>query len=162
MLKPLVSLSLTALLFAPTLFASSAQAADKIFGERPVLKKGTVKISQVLDNPDKYVGKTIQVQGIVMDVCPMRGCWMKVKSDRKKENLFIKVRDGEMVFPMSARGKHTVIKGKLMKKVMPKKDVIEIEKARAKKAGKPFDPKSVKGPRTSYMFQPIGVVIQDK
>ena len=41
----------------------------------------------------------------------------------------------------------------------PLKDVIEIERERAKKAGKPFDPASVKGPRISYVFQPSGVVI---
>ena len=158
MFKPFSILITTSLLLLP----ATALAADKVFGERPAIGKDTVKISQVLEHPNKYLGKVIQVQGIVMDVCPMRGCWMKIKSDRKKENLFIKVRDGEMVFPMSARGKHTVIKGKLVKKVMPLKDVMEIEKARAKKAGKTFDPKSVKGPRTSYMFQPLGVVIQDK
>lgn len=156
MLK-ILSLALTASL----LFTTTASAADKVFGERPNLKN-TVKISQILDAPEKYLGKVIQVEGIVMDVCPMRGCWMKVKSDRKKENLFIKVNDGEMVFPMSARGKNTVIKGKLVKKTMPMKDVIEIEKARAEKKGEAFDPKSVKGPRISYMFQPIGVVIEDK
>ncbi len=153
----LFSLALSLSLYLST----SALAADKVFGERPNLKD-TVKISQILDAPEKYLGKVIQVEGIVMDVCPMRGCWMKVKSDRKKENLFIKVNDGEMVFPMSARGKNTVIKGKLVKQVMPVKDVIEVEKARAEKKGEKFDPKSVKGPRTSYMFKPIGVVIQDK
>lgn len=156
MLKVLSLLLTTGLILIP-----GAQAADKIFGERPTLKN-TVKISAILDAPEKYLGKVIQVEGIVMDVCPMRGCWMKVKSDRKKENLFIKVNDGEMVFPMSARGKNTVIKGKLVKQVMPLKDVIEIEKARAEKKGEKFDPSSVKGPRTSYMFKPIGVVIEDK
>ena len=106
MFKVLSLLLTTGLILIP-----GAQAADKIFGERPSLKN-TVKISAILDAPEKYLGKVIQVEGIVMDVCPMRGCWMKVKSDRKKENLFIKVNDGEMVFPMSARGKNTVIKGK--------------------------------------------------
>jgi hypothetical protein len=149
------------LLTASLILMPGAQAADTLFGERPALKN-TVKISAILDAPEKYLGKVIQVEGIVMDVCPMRGCWMKVKSDRKKENLFIKVNDGEMVFPMSARGKNTVIKGQLVKQIMPLKDVIEIEKARAEKKGEKFDPASVKGPRTSYMFKPIGVVIKDK
>lgn len=153
---------LSLLLTVSLILISGAQAADKVFGERPALNKNTVKISTLLDAPEKYLGKVIQVEGIVMDVCPTRGCWMKVKSDRKKENLFIKVNDGEMVFPMSARGKNTVIKGKLVKQVMPLKEVIEVEKARAEKKGEKFDPASVKGPRISYMFKPIGLVIQDK
>lgn len=33
--------------------------------------------------------------------------------------------------------------------------------AQAEKAGKKFDPASVKGPRISYVFQPTGVIVQD-
>lgn len=132
--------------------------ADTVFGKRPVLKD-VVKISTLLDQPEQYLNKEIKVEGIATDVCPMRGCWMKIQSDRKKESLLIKVNDGEMVFPMSARGKNTVIQGKLVKRTIPVKEVIELEKARAEKAGQKFDPASVKGPRTLYMFQPTGVII---
>lgn len=139
----------------------SGQAlADTVFGTRPVLKD-VVKISTLLDNPEQYLNKEIKVEGIATDVCPMRGCWMRIQSDRKKESLLIKVNDGEMVFPMSARGKSTVIQGKLVKRTLPVKEVIEIEKARAEKAGTQFDAASVKGPRTIYMFKPSGVVIAD-
>ncbi|MGV3525998.1 MAG: DUF4920 domain-containing protein [Candidatus Sericytochromatia bacterium] len=137
---------------------SSPVWAETVFGKAPALTN-VIKISALLDNPEQYLNKEIRVEGIATDVCPMRGCWMKVQSDRKQQSLLIKVNDGEMVFPMSARGKHVVLQGKLVKKVMPVKDVIEIEKARAKKEGKPFDAASVKGPRISYVFQPSGVVI---
>ena len=152
----IITLALTSLLLMPSAFA-----ADQVFGDRPNLK-GTIPVSTLLDAPQKYLGKTVKIQGIATDVCPMRGCWMKIQSDRKKESLLIKVNDGEMVFPLSAQGKHTVIQGKLVKKMIPIKEVIEIEAARAKKAGKAFDPKSIKSPRTVYMFQPTGVVIESK
>lgn len=132
--------------------------AETLFGKPPTLKN-VIKISALLDHPEKYLGKELRVEGIATDVCSMRGCWMKIQSDRKQQSLILKVNDGEMVFPMSARGKHIVVQGKLVKKIMPVKDVIEIERERAKKAGKPFDPASVKGPRISYVFQPSGVVI---
>lgn len=140
-------------------FSSLAQA-ESVFGERPKLK-GLVKISTLLEHPKDYLGKEIKIEGIAMDVCPKRGCWMKIKSDRKKESLLIKVNDGEMVFPMSARGKNTVLQGRLVQSSMPEHEVIELEKARAEKAGKKFDPASVKGPRISYKFIPSGVIIQD-
>lgn len=155
MLKKTLSL---ALLMALS-FSSLAQA-ESVFGERPKLKD-VVKISTLLEHPEKYLGKDIKIEGIAMDVCPKRGCWMKIKSDRKKESLLIKVNDGEMVFPMSARGKNTVIQGRLIKSTLPKHEVIEIEKARAEKAGEKFDPASVSGPRISYKFVPTGVIIQD-
>ncbi|PIQ28301.1 DUF4920 domain-containing protein [bacterium (Candidatus Blackallbacteria) CG17_big_fil_post_rev_8_21_14_2_50_48_46] len=148
------------LLMAATLVLSQAAQAEQVLGKRPALKE-VIKISTLLDHPENYLGKTIKIEGIAMDVCPTRGCWMKIKSDRKKESLLIKVDDGEMVFPMSARGKNMVIEGKLIKKMMPLKEVLELEEARAKKAGKPFDPSQFKGPRPMYMFHPTGVVVQD-
>lgn len=133
-------------------------ALDKVFGKRPTLK-GVIKISELLEHPEKYLNKDLRVEGIATDVCPKRGCWMKVQSDRKKESLMVKVNDGEMVFPIAAKGKHIVLQGRLVKSVMPKHDVIEIEKQRAEKAGKKFDPASVKGDRVMYMFKPTGVII---
>ncbi|MGE3726135.1 MAG: DUF4920 domain-containing protein [Candidatus Sericytochromatia bacterium] len=137
---------------------SNPVGAETLFGKAPSLKN-VIKISALLEHPEHYLGKEIRVEGIATDVCPMRGCWMKIQSDRKKQSLILKVNDGEMVFPMSARGKHIVVQGKLVKKVMPLKDVIEIERERAKKENKPFNPASIKGPRISYVFQPSGVVV---
>jgi hypothetical protein len=148
-----------ALSLSTLLSLSSPVLAETVFGKRPVLKN-VILISQLLDHPDKYVGKEIRVEGIATDVCPTRGCWMKIQSDRKQQSLVLKVNDGEMVFPISARGKQIVVQGKLVKKVMLVKDVIELEQARAKEKGKKFDPASVKGPRISYVFQPSGVVVK--
>lgn len=142
---------------ALSLTAGSAMA-DQLLGIRPTVK-GAIPISTLLDHPEQYVGKEIKIEGIATDVCPKRGCWMRIQSDRKKESLLIKVNDGEMVFPMSAKGKNLVLQGKLFKKMMSKEEVIEIEKARATKMGKKFDPASVTGPRPVYSFQPSGVVI---
>lgn len=154
-MKRLLLISLAAMLLQlPTL------AADTLFGKAPTLK-GVVKISELLEHPAKYLNKDIRVEGIATDVCPKRGCWMKIQSDRKKESMIVKVPDGEMVFPMSARGKNIVLQGRLVKSVLPKHDVIELEKARAEKAGKKFDPASVKGDRVSYLFKPTGVIIRN-
>lgn len=137
-----------------------AISAEKLFGQRPALP-GVVRMNELLEHPDKYLNKVIKVEGIATDVCPKRGCWMKVSGKDRKGSLMVKVNDGEMVFPMNARGKNIVLQGKLTKSVMPRHDVIELEKARAEKAGQKFDPSSIKGDRVMYMFKPTGVLIQD-
>lgn len=152
---------LTLTLLSSVILSPAAFAQDDIFGQ-PIKVKDAVQISEILAKPQKYLNKEIKVQGIVTNVCPMRGCWMKVQSDKKRQSLFIKVKDGEMVFPMSARGRHSVLQGKLVKRMMPIKEVIEVEREKAKKANKPFDPKSITKPRTVYMFVPSGVVIKEK
>lgn len=145
----------------PLMPALAAEPADTVFGTRPNLP-GVIKISELLEHPDKYVGKEIKVEGIATDVCPKRGCWMTVQSDKKAQSLFVKVADGEMVFPMSARGKHVVLQGKLHKFTMSLEQTIAFEKERASETGKTFDPKSVTKPRVQYLFKPSGAVIHNE
>ncbi|MEZ0373789.1 MAG: DUF4920 domain-containing protein [Candidatus Sericytochromatia bacterium] len=151
---------LPAVLSLLLLLAQTPVLADSVFGNRPNLK-GVIRMSELLEHPDRYLNKDIRVEGIATDVCPKRGCWMKVSGLDKKGSLMVKVQDGEMVFPLSARGKSLVLQGRLVKSVMPRHDVLELEQARAEKAGQKFDPASVKGDRVMYMFKPTGVLIHD-
>jgi ribosomal protein S8E len=140
-------------------------AKDETFGKFPKFPEmsgNTTPVSEIMKNPDAYVGKTVLIKGSIIDVCPMRGCWMKVSSDQKQQSILIKVNDGEMVFPMHARGKKATLEGTLIKRVVSKEDQLAHEKERAKAANKPFDPSVVKGPKVTYMFKPTGVVISDK
>ncbi|MBD1401076.1 hypothetical protein [Pelovirga terrestris] len=57
------------------LFSSSLHAQS--FGE-PLSLKETTSISAILENPDSFVGKTLQVRGLVVNVCTSRGCWMSM------------------------------------------------------------------------------------
>ena len=45
------------------------------------------------------------IEGLVVEVCKARGCWMQLASDKEFQTMKIKVKDGVMVFPMSAKGK---------------------------------------------------------
>lgn len=143
------------------MLAQAPVLADTVFGTRPNLP-GVVRISEMLDHPDKYVGKVIKVEGIATDVCPKRGCWMTIQSDRKQQSLFVKVQDGEMVFPMSARGKHIVLQGKLFKINMSLEETRAFEKERALETGRSFDPNSVKKASVKFVFKPSGVIVLDK
>ncbi|NRA82743.1 MAG: DUF4920 domain-containing protein, partial [Gammaproteobacteria bacterium] len=64
-----------------------------------------MKISTLLASPNDYLDKKITVAGTIIGVCQKRGCWMSLASDAKFEKLRLKVRDGDMVFPMTAKGR---------------------------------------------------------
>ena len=68
-------------------------------------------ISKILADPDAYVGKTVRIEGKVLDVCPMKGCWMELAGEDGKESLKVKVDDGVMVFPVTSKGKLAVAEG---------------------------------------------------
>jgi hypothetical protein len=109
------------------------------------------KVSEIMKSPEDFIGKNILIEGKVVDVCTERGCWMKVSSDKKRESLTIKVKDGEMVFPIEARGKNVLIEGELFKVVMKKKEAEEM-----KKDGHDHHHEKKEG-KTVYMFKPKGV-----
>lgn len=128
----------------------SVQAKDLNMGQE-INKKDKTNISEIMKTPENFVGKNLLIEGKVIDVCTMRGCWMKVSSDKKKESMLIKVNDGEMVFPIAAKGKNAMIEGELFKVVVDQKESKEMEKDShdhhaSKKVGK-----------TIYMFKPKGV-----
>ena len=86
-----------------------AQEDGMALGE-PLAAAEKVPISRLLADPEDYVGQTVRVAGLVTDVCPMRGCWIKLAAaDDKDEEIRVKVEDGVIVFPMEANGRHAVI-----------------------------------------------------
>ncbi len=138
------------------LVAMSAQA--KNFGENLILDKNT-SISEILKNGDAYVGKRVKVEGLIVDVCAKRGCWMYLAGQGPFEKLRFKVIDGEIVIPMEARGKRAVAEGEVQKFDLSREQVIEQRKHHAEETGQPFDPASVTSGETFYQLRGLGVEI---
>lgn len=89
----------------------NAQAAT-VFGEA-VVKDAAMPVSQLLQQPATYLDKVITISGTVDSVCSKQGCWMKFTTDNSPMPFRIKVRDGDMVFPLSAKGKTAYATGTL-------------------------------------------------
>lgn len=88
-------------------------AADgKKYGEDLTLTAKT-NISEILSQPDQYVGKKVLVEGLIVNVCEKRGCWMEIASDKEFESIRIKVEDGVIVFPMEVKGETAVVEGEV-------------------------------------------------
>lgn len=145
MKKLLVSALTMSLLYSIPVMAKELSPMGK-----EISLKETTKVSDVLAKPSDFVGKTVLIQGKVLDVCTERGCWMKVSSDKKKENIIIKVKDGEMVFPLDAKGKDVTIEGELFEVKRSKKMEKEMKKDHHKK-------EDYKDAKKLYMFKPVGV-----
>ena len=99
---------------------SGASLKSRLHKKNPTGKYGkgawssqAIPISKVMENPDQYVGKEITVSGPVSAVCPKAGCWLKLDGDKKTQSMRIKVRDGQIVFPLSAKGKIATTRGTL-------------------------------------------------
>lgn len=131
----------------------------KTLGAGLTLKQPT-SLSEILQNPEAYVGKKVQLQGLIADVCERRGCWVYITGDKPFEKIRVKVVDGEIVFPMEARGKIGTVEGVVEKFVLTREQVIEQQRHHAQERGESFDPKSVTSGETIYQLRGLGADIK--
>lgn len=147
-------------LFLGALLFTNAYAKELTFGV-PVDPSLKIEISTLMASPEQYVDQVVTVSGIIIGVCEKRGCWMKLASDAKFQNLRIKVKDGDMVFPMSAKGREALATGRF---TQIKLDIEQTRKHKAHMAenhGEEFDPASVTEGMSYYQVVPVGVRILD-
>lgn len=137
----------------------SVFAQSEKYGRDLTLKEKT-DISKILSAPEEYVGKTVLVEGEVLEVCQMAGCWMELKSDVKDQKIKIKVKDGDIVFPVEAKGKNAVVEGTVYKIELTKEEAIEYYEHVAAEQSIEFDSATVTGPITFYQIKGLGAEIK--
>ena len=92
--------------------ASVALAAQEKFGAGVEIDQPT-PIADIVSNPEAFVGKTVRVDGTATAVCAHMGCWMAVSVSDAPDapTVRLKVEDGVIVFPVSAKGKAVSAQG---------------------------------------------------
>ncbi len=166
---------------APTPVAKTAAADDTVKEDTttttttapPAAKEGattygagvdtmqTVSISELVADPEAFEGKIVQVEGMVTDVCAKRGCWFEMAGKAPGEKARFKVQDGEMVFPMSAKGKTAVAQGKIVTDTLSLEETRAMEGHYASESGREFDPESITEGKTVFRIEGTGAVISD-
>lgn len=91
-------------------------ALAQTFGRAPALDTVT-PITEVITSPQRFDGRTVKVEGVVTAVCTHEGCWMALASPGAPEGgtVRIKVDDGVIVFPVTAKGKRATAEGRIEK-----------------------------------------------
>jgi hypothetical protein len=90
----------------------AAAASDEKFGKGVSLTEAT-SIKALYEAPEKFVGKTIRIDGVVTAVCEEMGCWMALgETDKAADTIRLKVdHDSGIVFPLAAKGKAASAEG---------------------------------------------------
>jgi len=117
-------------------------------------------VSDILHNPEEYVGKKVLIEGEVLDVCKMAGCWMEISSGVDDRRIKVKVKDGEIVFPVESIGTNALVEGEVYKIELDKEKAITYYEHLAEENGEEFDPESVTGNVTLYQIKGSGAVLE--
>ena len=82
------------------------------FYGKTISKNNINELESIFFNPDSFLNKEVLTKGIILEVCPMRGCWINISDPNyPQKTLRVKVVDGEIVFPLSSRGKNALVQG---------------------------------------------------
>jgi len=141
--------------------AAAPTTGGATFGAGVKLDTST-PIASILADPKAFAGKSVRVEGMVVDVCPKRGCWMDLAGAAPGEKLKFKVVDGEMTFPLDAKGKYAVAEGVISVNDLSLEDSVAYAKYQAEEVGKPFDPATVTAPITVVKLDGTGAVLRDR
>ena len=131
---------------------SLAAAEETKLGAGVTLKDAT-PIAAITTTPADFVGKTIRIDGVATAVCEEMGCWMAVapENDLKGQTVRLKVEDGVIVFPVSAKGKKVSAEGVFEEIAATDEHGNEAAGEHAKK-----DPKAAK----KYQIKATGAIIR--
>jgi Domain of unknown function (DUF4920) len=155
-MKRTLSFLLALLALAPVLCADG-----RTYGAGVSLAE-TTSIAKILADPDAWVGKKVRVEGKVVDVCPMKGCWMELEEGTGPAKLRVKVDDGVIVFPVTARGKLAVAEGTVEAIPMTRERYVAWLEHLAEERGEKFDASRVgEGPFRIFQIRGSGARIAE-
>ena len=107
---------IVSVIFAAMALGAAIQAADTKFGAGVTLAKAT-PIMELYASPEKFVGKTLRVDGVVTAVCTEMGCWLALGAADNPDQAvrFQAEHDGKIVFPLTMKGKPASAEGVFIK-----------------------------------------------
>ena len=82
-------------------------------------------ISSLINNANKFLDKQIITEGNIVDVCPMKGCWIEIKDSDSDQIIRVKVQDDIIIFPQDSKGKKVIVNGVFKKIEFTEKQAIK-------------------------------------
>jgi hypothetical protein len=145
----------------PGVAPATTTASGASFGAGVKLET-SIPIDVLLADPKAQVGKAVRVEGMIVDVCPKRGCWMDLAGPGPGQKVRFKVTDGEMVFPVDAKGKYAVVEGVVAVNELTLEQTREYVAYQHEEYGADRDPASVTEPMVLVRIDGTGAVIRDR
>lgn len=131
----------------PAQTAAPAAAAAKApvdgverFGA-PVSAGKSITVTDILKDPDAYVGKELIVEGTVKAVCKKKGCWMELaaSADKNAPGCRITFKDYGFFVAKDSQGSAARVEGKVEVKTLSKSEIDHLEQEGATFANKLAD-----------------------
>jgi hypothetical protein len=120
-------------------------------------KAQKVDLARILATPDKYSGKNVLVEGVMIRSCKMEGCWMELAPSKEAKSIRIKMKDHAFFIPLNSASQNLKAKaeGVFTVKTLSKAEVDHL----IEDGGK-FDNRNADGSVTEVSFVAAGVELR--
>jgi hypothetical protein len=80
-------------------------------------------LADVMKNPQKYAGKIVAVEGVIVRSCKKEGCWMELAANKDAKPVRVTFGDHAFFIPLNAAGLNAKAEGVFEVKVLSKEKV---------------------------------------
>ena len=136
-------------------FSQTNYSTEKYYGE----EFSVLDIKDYKSNKQNFIADTenlIKIEGEILSSCPMKGCWMKIKSE--EDTILVRFKDYGFFVPKEGiAGDKTIINGKLSVDTLS----VALQRHYAEDAGKSLEEiNRITEPEISITFLADGVLIR--
>jgi hypothetical protein len=82
-----------------------------------------VSLRTALADPDAYIGRQIQVEGLVTRACTSSGCWMQLAPNAEAEGVRVTFKDYAFFIPLNSAGMRARAQGEFTVKRLSRREV---------------------------------------
>lgn len=172
-MKKIIALLTLTLAFSMSAFAQEkaehAKPTDKDKTEaiptNAFLKRGAplgdskkVSLAKVMKDPNKYAGKSVRVEGVIVRSCKMEGCWLELAPKQNAKSVRVTMKDHAFFVPLESAGAMAKAEGTFKVKTLSKAEVDHL----VKDDGAKFDNINADGTVTEISFEASGIELTRK
>jgi len=119
-------------------------------------KAKKVSLPSVLKEPNKYAGKTVHIEGIIVRSCKMEGCWAQLAADKSGPSVRVTMKDHTFFIPLESAGAFARAEGIFSVKTLSKEHVDHL----INEDGAKFDNRNSDGSVTEVSFEATGIELR--
>ena len=116
-----------------------------------------VSLANVLASPEKFSGKTVLIEGVVVRSCKMEGCWAEIAPDKDAtKSVRVKMKDHSFFIPLQSAGSLARAEGVVTVKTLSKAEVDHL----VNEDGAKFDNRNADGSAYEVSFEATGIELK--
>lgn len=122
----------------------------------PIGNAKKVSLAKAMSAPDKFSGKLVRVEGVIVRSCKMEGCWAELAPNATAKSVRVKMKDHAFFIPLESAGAIARAEGTFMVKTLTKAQVDHM----IEEDGAKFENRNADGTVTEVSFEATGIELK--